>query len=64
MDLAALVPSGASASRSLVVTPERTVAHWAGGMPPVFGTPFLDDLMEVAAGAGETRPGTLPGRGA
>lgn len=49
MDLAALVPPGSSASRSLVVTPELTVAHWAEGMPPVFGTPFLVYLMEVAA---------------
>lgn len=49
MDLAALVPPGATASRSLVVTPELTVAHWVEGMPPVFGTPFLIYLMEVAA---------------
>lgn len=49
MDLAALVPPGASASRSLVVTEELTVGHWAEGMPPVFGTPFLIYLMEVAA---------------
>ena len=49
MDLAALVPAGASASRSLVVTPELTVAHWAEGMPPVLGTPFLVYLLEVAA---------------
>ena len=49
MDLAALVPAGATASSSLVVTPELTVAHWAEGMPPVFGTPFLVYLMEVAA---------------
>jgi len=51
MDLAALVPAGSTASRSLVVTPELTVAHWAEGMPPVFGTPFLIYLMEVAASA-------------
>ena len=49
MDLAALVPPGATASRSLVVTEELTVGHWAEGMPPVFGTPFLIYLMEVAA---------------
>ncbi len=49
MDLSALVPPGATASRSLVVTEELTVGHWAEGMPPVFGTPFLIYLMEVAA---------------
>ena len=49
MDLAALVPPGATASRSLVVTEDLTVGHWAEGMPPVFGTPFLIYLMEVAA---------------
>ncbi len=49
MNLAALVPPGATASRSLVVTEELTVGHWAEGMPPVFGTPFLIYLMEVAA---------------
>jgi fluoroacetyl-CoA thioesterase len=49
MDLAALVPPGATASRSLVVTEELTVGHWAEGMPPVLGTPFLIYLMEVAA---------------
>ena len=49
MDLSALVPPGATASRSLVVTEELTVGHWAEGMPPVLGTPFLIYLMEVAA---------------
>lgn len=49
MNLAALVPPGATASRSLVVTEDLTVGHWAQGMPPVFGTPFLIYLMEVAA---------------
>lgn len=49
MDLSALVSPGAAASRSLVVTEELTVAHWVDGMPPVFGTPFLVYLMEVAA---------------
>jgi predicted thioesterase len=49
MDLAALLPPGATASRSLVVTEELTVGHWAEGMPPVLGTPFLIYLMEVAA---------------
>lgn len=49
MDLSALVPPGATTTRSLVVTPELTVAHWAEGMPPVLGTPFLVYVMEVAA---------------
>jgi predicted thioesterase len=49
MDLAALVPPGTTASRSLVVREELTVGHWAEGMPPVFGTPFLIYLMEFAA---------------
>lgn len=59
MDLAAIVPPGATASRSLVVTEDLTVGHRAEGTPPVSGTPFLIYLMEVAAG--ETRSGT--GRG-
>lgn len=49
MDLSALVLPGATASRSLVVTEELTVGHWAEGMPSVLGTPFLIYLMEVAA---------------
>lgn len=49
MNLAAIALPGATASRSLVVTEDLTVGHWAEGMPPVFGTPFLIYLMEVAA---------------
>ena len=40
---------GASASRSVVVTRELTVAHFHPDMPEVYGTPMMIYLMEVAA---------------
>ena len=49
MKLEEVLPEGASATRSLVVTKELTVGGWVDGMPYVFGTPFLVYLMEVAA---------------
>lgn len=51
MKLEEIVPAGASATRSLVVTKELTVGGWVDGMPFVFGTPFLVYLMEHAAAA-------------
>jgi len=40
---------GASASESVVVTRELTVAHFAAHMPEVYGTPLMIYLMEVAS---------------
>ncbi|MFN7986040.1 MAG: hypothetical protein U0529_01105 [Thermoanaerobaculia bacterium] len=67
MDLAALVPPGATASRSLVVTEELTVGHWAEGMHVrglVDLARFESRWRAKAAAAGETRPGTLTPPGA
>lgn len=43
------IPIGASASRSVIVTRELTVAHFHPDMPEVYGTPLMIYLMEVAA---------------
>ena len=43
------IPVGASASKSVVVTRELTVAHFHPDMPEVYGTPLMIYLMEVAA---------------
>jgi fluoroacetyl-CoA thioesterase len=45
------VPVGASASRSVLVSRELTVAHYHPNMPEVYGTPFMIYLMEDAATA-------------
>ena len=49
MKTAAAIPLGASASQSVVVTRELTVAHFHPDMPEVYGTPLMIYLMEVAA---------------
>jgi predicted thioesterase len=49
MKAAADIPLGASASKSLVVTRELTVAHFHEDMPEVYGTPLMIYLMEVTA---------------
>jgi len=49
MDFAANIPIGASASKSVVVTRDMTVAHFHADMPEVYGTPMMIYLMEVAA---------------
>src|SRR3954468_4906517 len=49
MKATANIPVGASASRSVVVTRELTVAHFHPDMPEVYGTPLMIYLMEVAA---------------
>ncbi len=54
------IPIGATASRSLEVTPERTVAHFRPGMPEVFATPMMVHLMEIAA-ASAIEPYLPPG---
>jgi predicted thioesterase len=43
------IPLGATASESVVVTRELTVAHFAAHMPEVYGTPLMIYLMEVAS---------------
>ena len=49
IDLASLIPIGASAARSVTVTRDMTVAHFHPGLPEVYGTPMMIYLMEVAA---------------
>ena len=44
-----IIPVGASASQSVLVTRELTVAHFHPDMPEVYGTPLMIYLMEVAA---------------
>lgn len=43
------IPVGASVSEQITVTRELTVAHFAPGMPEVYGTPMMIYLMEVAS---------------
>jgi fluoroacetyl-CoA thioesterase len=43
------IPVGASATKSVEVTREMTVAHFHSHMPEVYGTPMMIYLMEVAA---------------
>lgn len=51
MKATADIPIGASASKTVVVTRELTVAHFHPDMPEVYGTPLMIYLMEVAAAA-------------
>ena len=48
LDLAALVPLGASATRQVTVTRELTVAHAYPGLPEVYASPQMIMLMEMA----------------
>ena len=43
------IPVGATATRTITVTPELTVADFAPGMPPVYATAWLIAHMELAA---------------
>ena len=43
------IPLGATATKSIVVTRDLTVAHFHPGMPEAYGTPMMVYLMEVAA---------------
>jgi len=43
------IPLGATASKSVVVTRDLTVAHFHPGLPEAYGTPMMVYLMEVAA---------------
>lgn len=45
------IPIGATASQSVVVTRDLTVAHFHPHMPEAYGTPMMVYLMEVAASA-------------
>jgi predicted thioesterase len=58
MDFNANIPIGASASKSIVVARDMTVAHFHSDMPEVYGTPMMIYLMEVAAA--EAIAGFLP----
>jgi fluoroacetyl-CoA thioesterase len=49
MKATANIPVGASATKTLEVTRDVTVAHYHDHMPEVFGTPMMIYLMEVAA---------------
>lgn len=44
------IPAGASATNSIEVTKEMTVAHFHEYMPPVYGTPIMIYHMEATAG--------------
>ena len=43
------IPIGSTATKSVVVTRELTVAHFHQGMPEAYGTPLMIYLMEIAA---------------
>jgi fluoroacetyl-CoA thioesterase len=43
------VPLGATATESVLVTHELTVAHYHPGLPAAYGTPMMVYLMEIAA---------------
>lgn len=47
---AAGIPLGATATKSVVVTHDLTVARYHPGLPEAYGTPMMIYLMEVAAG--------------
>ena len=51
MKATADIPIGASASKTVIVTRELTVAHFHPDMPEVYGTPLMIYLMEMAAAA-------------
>jgi len=44
------IPMGATATTSVVVTRDLTVAHFHPGLPEAYGTPMMVYLMELAAG--------------
>ena len=45
------IPVGSTATQSVIVSRELTVAHFHSHMPEVYGTPMMIYLMEVAAAA-------------
>jgi predicted thioesterase len=50
MDARAVITTGMSAERTLVVPAERTVGHFVPGMPTVFATPMMILEMELTSG--------------
>jgi fluoroacetyl-CoA thioesterase len=50
MDAREIIKIGMSAERVLVVPAERTVGHFAPGMPMVYATPMMILEMEMASG--------------
>src|SRR5246127_3440433 len=50
MDARDVIKIGMSAERTLVVPPERTVGHFAAGMPMVYATPMMILEMEMTSG--------------
>ena len=51
MNPLAQIPEGATASRTVTVTRDLTVAHFNDDMPEVYGTPMMIYLMEVVSAA-------------
>lgn len=49
MTATANIPIGATATTTIEVTRELTVAHFHSHMPEVYGTPMMIYLMELAA---------------
>jgi predicted thioesterase len=49
MNLKELIPVGATATNTIEVVREMTVAHFHDDMPEVFGTPIMIYHMEVVA---------------
>lgn len=45
------IPVGATATQTIKVTREMTVAHHVEGMPEVYGTPIMIFHMETTAGS-------------
>lgn len=45
------IPVGATATQTIEVTREMTVAHFVETMPAVYGTPIMIYHMEITAGA-------------
>ena len=50
MKATANIPVGATATKTIEVTREMTVAHHVEGMPEVYGTPIMIFHMEITAG--------------
>ena len=58
MDACEVIAVGLSAERILVVSPERTVAHFVPGMPMVYATPMM--ILEMEMAASDAVHGRLP----
>ncbi len=44
------VTAGLTAEKNIIVTDDRTVAHFVPGMPAVYATPMMILYMEIASG--------------